>query len=1045
MTAAGNKDWRDDFGVRERKPPHYFHNKADVDKVGAASSQAHALRRAFDTMKLDGIACLDNVPLVYFREVARIEPETVRGLLRQFWNQGIAPVLVLISDKEAHIYSSLAPAVSDVEDVTKPECLVTTLDRLNDAAKVARLVLSVESGEFFRANSRAFDLSKRVDRELLRNLWAARDDMEKATAPPLKGDVLDALLCRLVFTCYLFDRGVIKPSYLHDVGIVGAGHLRDVLGIQPWMEARARLYDLFRKLGGDFNGDLFSDDLDREEQKIGAKHIEILNQFFQGTDVRSGQRHFWPYNFRDIPIETISAIYEHFLKAADAEAKHEEGAFYTPRFLAELVLDTALEGIDTLLDKRFLDPACGSGIFLVGLFNRLAEEWRRENPNARYDRQATALMDVLRKNLFGADRNQTACRIASFSLYLAFLDQLSPPDIEELQRKKKVLPRLLWFPDEPDAAERGQTILCCDFFRQNSPIPRDIDIVIGNPPWATVRDEQSDVARWCADAKLSLPGRQLAAAFICKAPQHLKAQGKVCLVLPHGILFNHKNDAIRFQVDWVKGRALEIVLNLVDYQRFLFEESEAPALVIRYRKEKPESSAHRIRYWAPKTDWRVSKAEVIHILPQDRTEITVREVLTDLRGDDKPLVWKRYFWATPRDWRLLDRLSLLPRLRDMIRGKGGRADGHWTMAQGFEEREPKPGVELKELELPTRRIFEAAENDLRLFLLDDDCGERETAKVMVRMKSNTRTKVYEGPHVLITNSMNQSAYADFAVAFRHAVRGIHGGKDDRELLIFLAAYFHSPLARYFLFHTSSNWGVSRAKVHVEELVRLPFVRPEGTLDPKRNRAIVSEVGRIVTSATKAASRQWANRDSITASAKKATSKLISEYFDVSAAEAALIEDTNRVIIPSSRPTRKRPDVPTLVHAVDSRRQAYTTRLMALLNQHAFKAGHEVHGEQYGDDGAGVGIVVLEKTRKGDKPKRLSGMAADTVTAMERLQSETARTYSSFELTRGVKVFHKNLLLLLKPLGERFWTHTAALNDADEIAETIAMRSEKVGM
>ena len=59
-------------------------------------------------------------------------------------------------------------------------------------------------------------------------------------------------------------------------------------------------------------------------------------------------------------------------------------------------------------------------------------------------------------------------------------------------------------------------------------------------------------------------------------------------------------------------------------------------------------------------------------------------------------------------------------------------------------------------------------------------------------------------------------------------------------MIFLAAYLRSKLARYFLFHTSSNWGVSRAKVHVEELLRIPFPLPEQSHDPKRCRAIVRE-------------------------------------------------------------------------------------------------------------------------------------------------------------------------------------------------------------
>ena len=100
-------------------------------------------------------------------------------------------------------------------------------------------------------------------------------------------------------------------------------------------------------------------------------HVQTLCEFFHGTDVRTGQGRFWPYDFGYIPVETISAIYEHFLKSDDDRA----GAFYTPRFLADIVLDTALEGTRSLVGKTFLDPACGSGIFLVGLFNRLAWDW----------------------------------------------------------------------------------------------------------------------------------------------------------------------------------------------------------------------------------------------------------------------------------------------------------------------------------------------------------------------------------------------------------------------------------------------------------------------------------------------------------------------------------------------------------------------------------------------------------------------------------------------------------------------------------------------
>ena len=107
------------------------------------------------------------------------------------------------------------------------------------------------------------------------------------------------------------------------------------------------------------------------------------------------------------------------------------------RFLAELVLDRTLAGVPRLIERRFLDPACGSGIFLVGLFNRLAEEWSRENPKATYDAKLKGLTTILKTNLFGIDKNRSACLIAAFSLYLASLDQFSPRTFVGYSRRSR--------------------------------------------------------------------------------------------------------------------------------------------------------------------------------------------------------------------------------------------------------------------------------------------------------------------------------------------------------------------------------------------------------------------------------------------------------------------------------------------------------------------------------------------------------------------------------------------------------------------------------
>ena len=66
------------------------------------------------------------------------------------------------------------------------------------------------------------------------------------------------------------------------------------------------------------------------------------------------------------------------------------------------------------------------------------------NPRASYDDHVKGLTGVLKTNLFGIDNNPKACRITAFSLYMAFLDQLSRPDIRRVLRRKTECSPRLW-------------------------------------------------------------------------------------------------------------------------------------------------------------------------------------------------------------------------------------------------------------------------------------------------------------------------------------------------------------------------------------------------------------------------------------------------------------------------------------------------------------------------------------------------------------------------------------------------------------------------
>lgn len=389
MSISANNEWRNEFGIAKARPRDFFASKAELNAPGVTASQGHVLRHAFDLLDLDGVFCTENTPLVYFKKVNGIQATEVARLHRTFWNHGGAPILVFVAPDQVQIYSGLVRPLPQSDVNGAIPALVQILERASLAIK--EFLPTVESGEFFHRNQRSFNPAHRVDRDLLNNLQATREKLVAISPTRLDTRLLDALLCRLVFACYLFDREVVGEAYLRSLGVRNASHLRDVLGLRPRPKAKQLLYDLFRKLGKDFNGDLFSDNLDAEERQVSSSYIDPLDDFFRATEVSSGQASFWPYDFAAIPIEAISAIYERFLKSSDKL----EGAFYTPRFLAETVLDLALSSSPSLLNLRCLDPACGSGIFLVGMFNRIAEEWKAANPQARNDRRARELRKVL--------------------------------------------------------------------------------------------------------------------------------------------------------------------------------------------------------------------------------------------------------------------------------------------------------------------------------------------------------------------------------------------------------------------------------------------------------------------------------------------------------------------------------------------------------------------------------------------------------------------------------------------------------------------------
>jgi hypothetical protein len=111
----------------------------------------------------------------------------------------------------------------------------------------------------------------------------------------------------------------------------------------------------------------------------------------------------------------------------------------------------------------------------------------------------------------------------------------------------------------------------------------------------------------------------------------------------------------------------------------------------------------------------------------------------------------------------------------------------------------------------------------------------------------------------------------------------------------------------------------------------------------------------------------------------------------------------------------------------------------MLNNWAKRGKYKVRGAVHGSDSMGIGMAVLDKVIHSEANSDVSNDSATMLKALDHLRRSLPQRLATLDLVRGMLVFDQNRLYVVKPIGQRYWTQTAAMNDADEIAGTILMR------
>ena len=143
----------------------------------------------------------------------------------------------------------------------------------------------------------------------------------------------------------------------------------------------------------------------------------------------------------------------------------------------------------------------------------------------------------------------SAVRVAVFSLYVALLEEVDPPDIRKLMHRGRLLPDL-W----------GDKLHHTDFFRMSR--NHRYDAIMGNPPW---RSGDANAADWCGQNDRPIPDKQAAWGFVWKSLEHLKKDGKISFLLPaKGFLHNHLKKSIDARDIFLKNVRINRIVNYAD-------------------------------------------------------------------------------------------------------------------------------------------------------------------------------------------------------------------------------------------------------------------------------------------------------------------------------------------------------------------------------------------------------------------------------------------------------------------------------------------------
>jgi type I restriction-modification system DNA methylase subunit len=587
----------------------------------------------------------------------------------------------------------------------------------------------------------------RIDKKLIEQLRDLKRKLKKELNS-LNSDcdeIVQSLIDRTLFIKFLEDNHIINsyfynyhfPNRFNDCNTNDFGY-KTLLKTHD----RKNINVLFDKINKLFNSILFKSP-EIKEKFLTDNILDFIYDAIRQKDWSTGQLSLFDFRFDVIPIEFISHIYEVFLE----NSQLKEGIYYTPDKLAQLIIDDTVNEVGTILD-----PACGSGMFLVLAFRKILELAPSKSKNV------AEIIDykskLLKEYIFGIEKEKIAWRLSIFSLYLEILKDINPEEIKNYIKLK--LEEDLFKPIFP--IDFSENILHQNSLetKEDKKAHKDktFDFILGNPPFFEIKENDVEISfvneyenvsgDEILKAKNIVGHKQISQAFMLKLKDWAKSDTRFGFVQNSSNFYNKHSE--NFQKFFFEHYQIENFYELSRVKNILFRKAKESVIVTIFNNKRVENNT--INYYPVELGIFSETFDLLIIQEDKKIEIKQQSIL------NKEIVLRDYLIGNEFDLELIKKLQsnfLLEKYLVKLQGTKGEINNGLQIV-GKEQLVDEFNLNEKEYELLNRN--ERVELSNKFKLKYTSASKTEEFKTPLILPSNLSNFRFSNINTYIGNVSN---------------------------------------------------------------------------------------------------------------------------------------------------------------------------------------------------------------------------------------------------------------------------------------------------